>query len=82
MDAANCGATVGDNPGEAATLVSTQNPACKVNFGGTDYANWAAFASAHPTFTIAKGQIPFIIADAVPPSSPIGTFVVTDIVLR
>lgn len=81
IDAAGCGATVGDNPSGAATLVSTQNPACHVNFHGVDYANWTTFANANPTFRIAK-NIPFIIADAVPPGFASGTFVVTDIVLN
>lgn len=81
MDAAGCGAAVGDNPGNVATFVSTQNPACRVNFHGVDFANWATFANANPTFTTAKGSIPFIIADAVPPSQTSATYVVTDIVL-
>ena len=80
IDAAGCGATVGDNPGNSATLVSTQNPACHVNFHGVDYANWAAFATANPTFRIAKST-PFIIADAVPPSQLSATYVVTEIFL-
>jgi len=81
IDAAGCGATVGDNPSQIATFVSTQNPACKVNFHGVDYANWTTFASSNPTFRIAK-NIPFIIADAVPPTLTTATFVVTDIVLN
>ena len=81
IDAAGCGAIVGDNPGNVATLVSTQNPACHVNFHGVDYANWATFASSNPTFRIAK-DIAFIIADAVPPSNASATFVVTGIVLN
>jgi hypothetical protein len=80
IDAAGCGATVGDNPGNLATLVSTQNPACHVNFHGVDYANWAAFANANPTFRIAKST-PFIIADAVPPSQLTATYVVTEVFL-
>jgi hypothetical protein len=80
IDAAGCGATVGDNPGNVATLVSTQNPACHVNFHGVDYANWAAFANSNPTFRIAKST-PFIIADAVPPSQTSATYVATEIFL-
>jgi hypothetical protein len=79
IDAAGCGATVGDNAGNVATLVSTQNPACHVHFHGTDFANWTTFAQSHPTFRIAKGQIPFIIADAVPPPQTSATYVVTDV---
>ena len=81
IDAAGCGATVGDNPGGTITLVSTQNPACHVHFDGVDYANWTTFASANPTFRIAK-NIPFIIADAVPPGNASATFVVENIVLN
>jgi hypothetical protein len=81
IDAAGCGATVGDNPGGTATLVSTQSPTCHVNFHGADYVNWTTFASANPTFRIAK-NIPFIIADAVPPEHASATFVVTEIVLN
>jgi hypothetical protein len=77
IDAAGCGAVNGDNPNNDATLVSTQNPACHVNFHGTDYANWATFASANPTYKMALGYVPFIIADGTA-----GTYVVTDIVLR
>src|SRR5262245_39808310 len=54
LDARTCGATVGDNPGNVATLVSTQNPSCSVNFHGVDYTNWTAFSTANPTFTIMK----------------------------
>jgi hypothetical protein len=79
IDAAGCGANVGDNPGNVATLVSTQNPACHVNFHGTDYANWTIFAQSNPTFRVAKGWTPFIIADAVPPSQTSATYVVTDV---
>jgi len=80
IDAAGCGATVGDNPTGTATFVSTQNPQCHVNFHGVDYLNWATFATSNPTFRIAKNTA-FIIADAVPPSHVSATFVVTDIAL-
>jgi hypothetical protein len=76
IDAAGCGALVGPNPTGIATDVSTQNPACHVNFHGTDYANWAAFAAANPTYKIMAGYIPFIIADQA------GHYVVTHIVLK
>jgi hypothetical protein len=62
-------------------LVSTQNPACRVNFQGVDYANWTTFANEHPTFRIARAT-PFIIADAVPPAQTIATYVATDIHFR
>jgi len=76
LDAAGCGATVGDNPTNEATFVSTQNPSCHVNFGGVDYANWAAFANANPTYKIASAYTVFIIADQA------GAYVVDSIVLR
>ena len=75
LDAAGCGAPVGPNT-TVATLVSTQNPVCKVNFNSVDYANWAAFAADNPTYRIGQGWTPFIIADVV------GSYNVTDIVLR
>ena len=74
LDAAGCGGVVG--PGTSVVLVSTQNPACAVNFNGTDYANWDAFASANPTYKTNSGGTPFIIADQP------GSYNVTDIVLR
>jgi hypothetical protein len=80
IDAAGCGATVGDNPGNVATLVSTQNPACHVHFQGVDYDNWTDFATSNPTFRIARAT-PFIIADAVPPGQTVATYVVTEIFL-
>ncbi|MCY1057273.1 hypothetical protein [Nannocystis sp. SCPEA4] len=81
IDAANCGATVGDNPDQVATLVSTQNPECDVFFHGTDYENWAAFAAANPTYRIAKSATPFIIADALPPGETTAVYEVTNIFL-
>ena len=81
LDAANCGATVGDNPNGTQTLVSTRNPGCKVHFHGVDYANWTTFANSNPTFRIARST-PFIIADAVPSPQTSATYVVSDIVFR
>ena len=40
------------------------------------FDNWAAFATAHPTYRIAPGTIPFMISDWP------GTYVVSDIDLR
>ena len=77
IDAAGCGATVGDNPTNIATVVSTEVSTCHVNFDGTDYANWDAFAAANPSYRTTPGAIPFIIADGTA-----GTYVVTDIVLK
>jgi hypothetical protein len=58
LDAANCGATSGNR-----MVVGTGNSDCDVYFGGEGFANWGAFAAAHPTYRIAPGAIPFIIAD-------------------
>ena len=64
----NCGYSTG--------TVSTDLPNCMVNFNSVDYANWDAFASSNPTFRIAPGQIPFIIADEP------GRYAVSNIDLR
>jgi hypothetical protein len=59
LDAAGCGGASGEY-----TTVSTESSECAVNFDSVDYANWATFAAANPTYRIAAGTIPFIIADA------------------
>ena len=64
----NCGYTTG--------TVSTDLANCMVNFNSVDYADWDAFASVNPTFRIAPGQIPFIIADEP------GSYAVSNIDLR
>lgn len=64
----NCGFSTG--------TVSTDSANCMVNFNSVDYANWDAFASLNPTFRIAPGQIPFIIADEP------GNYAVSNIDLR
>jgi hypothetical protein len=58
--------------------VSTDNAGCKVYFHTEPaaYDNWDAFAAAHPTWRMAPGAIPFVIADVG------GSYSVTDIVLR
>ena len=58
--------------------VNTANSACQVYFDTEPqpYANWAAFAAAHPTWRTAPGAIPFIIADVA------GSYSVDNIVLR
>ncbi len=75
LDAAGCGATVGPNT-TVSTTVSTTSETCAVNFNGVDYANWATFAAAHPTYRIAAGAIPFIISDQP------GSYAVSSIDLR
>ena len=64
----NCGYSTG--------TVSTDLPNCMVNFNSVDYANWDAFASSNPSFRIAPGKIPFIIADQP------GSYAVSNIDLR
>ena len=64
IDVFGCGAPVANGVLQDAVLVSTANPDCAVslNAGGT-YANWDAFATAHPSWRTAVGQQPFVIAD-------------------
>lgn len=68
IDVNNCG---GD-------FVSTTSSTCQVYFHTepAPYANWDAFAAAHPTWRIDPGNIPFVIADVA------GTYSVTAVVLR
>jgi hypothetical protein len=75
LDAAGCGATVGPNS-TVSTTVSTSLETCAVNFQSVDYANWDAFAATNPTYRIAAGAIPFIIADQP------GSYAVSNIDLR
>ena len=72
IDAANCGGISG---GE--TVVSTDAENCQAFFGSGSYANWDALAAANPTYRMAPGSIPFVIADG-----GVGTYRVEDIVLR
>jgi hypothetical protein len=53
-----CGGAAGDT-----TLVSTDSATCVVWYAGVSYANWDAFASAHPQYRIARGRDAFVIAD-------------------
>ena len=62
--------------GSTSGTVSTDLANCHVNFNSVDYTNWDAFATANPTFRIAPGQIPFIIADEP------GSYAVSNIDLR
>jgi hypothetical protein len=63
LDAANCGAAVGDNPSFTETIVDTAAANCKVfiNTGG-EFANWAALVAAHPGWHTSK-DASFVIAD-------------------
>jgi hypothetical protein len=58
IDAAGCGGSSG-----ATTTVSTSSTTCHVNFAGVDYTNWNTFAALNPTYSVAQGHFPFIIAD-------------------
>ncbi len=66
LDAANCGAKVGTNDAKVVTVVSTDNPNCKVFLDTRSWDNWAAFAADpdNSDYRVAKKDIPFIIADA------------------
>jgi hypothetical protein len=75
LDAAGCGATVGPNT-TVSTTVSTSSLTCAVNFQSVDYTNWDAFAAANPTYRIAAGAVPFIIADQA------GSYAISSIDLR
>jgi len=68
LDVNNCGSA----------LVSTSNSHCKVflNFSSESFDNWADLVATHPSWRIAKGGIPFIIADQP------GHYVVSNIDLR
>jgi hypothetical protein len=64
LDAANCGATVGDNPAFTETVIDTALANCKVSINtGGDFANWAALVAAHPSWQTSKAPS-FVIADA------------------
>jgi hypothetical protein len=69
VDALNCGST---------GTVDTDASNCQVflNFSNESFANWDAFAAAHPTWRIAPGSIPFIIADQP------GTYEISNVDLR
>lgn len=63
LDAANC-LNGGTTPSGGALTVGTTESTCPVFFGPNEYTNWAAFAAANPTYTMA-GAIPFVISDVV-----------------
>jgi hypothetical protein len=71
IDAANCGGLSGGT-----TTVSTKAANCRVFFQTATYDNWTAFAAANPTYRIAQGHFPFIIADG-----SAGNYAVSSIVL-
>jgi len=56
IDANNCGLTAAQS--------GTVTQSCPVFFGGTLYANWAAFVTAHSDYRIGKDDaVAFVIAD-------------------
>ena len=61
IDAAGCGYVTDVAPNTSHEVGTSSG--CKVNFKGTDYANWAAFAAANPTLRISNGTQAFVIAD-------------------
>lgn len=65
IDANSCGNT---------GVVSTNASNCVVYYGAGVYANWDAFAAAHPTYRISE-DIPFVIADQP------GTYVISNPVM-
>ena len=69
VDALNCGDT---------GVVSTDADDCKVflNFSNESFDNWDDLVATHPTWRIARGAIPFIIADQA------GTYEISSIDLR
>ncbi len=72
-------ASIGVNNCVDPTHVTTVGTNCMVfmNSDGTNgYASWDALAAAHPTWRVAPGHIPFIIADVA------GTYGVSNVVLR
>ena len=58
VDAANCGNTGTVDNGNF----------CHVFAGNESFTDWAAFAAAHPTYTIANNSVPFVISDVPKPS--------------
>lgn len=69
IDGANCLAGGTATSGNALT-VGTTTATCPVFFGAESFPNWAAFATAHPSYTI-SGDIPFVISDAPTAASQI-----------
>jgi hypothetical protein len=63
----------GGAQGDTTTEVSTDSATCVVWYDGVSYANWSAFATAHPDFRIARGRDAFVIADQP------GTYRVADV---
>jgi hypothetical protein len=55
--------TLGCNDGSANNgTLSLSDTTCTVSYGSGTWANWAAFAAAHPTWTVSD-DLPFVIAD-------------------
>ena len=56
LDAANCGAAVGDNSEAVQTRVSTDSEDCHVSHKAGYYDNWDAFAAAQPCSFFSLGR--------------------------
>ncbi|HEX2469759.1 MAG TPA: hypothetical protein VHK05_04145 [Candidatus Limnocylindrales bacterium] len=69
LDALTCG-----NTGTVST--DAANCAVFLNFSSEWFVNWDAMVAAHPTWRIAPGKVPFVIADQP------GTYVLSNIDLR
>ncbi len=57
------------------TLDAIDDPTCLVAYGATVYPNWAAFASANPTYRLASDALSFVIVDQP------GEFTITNVQL-
>lgn len=57
--------TMGCNDGDInqGTLDVVGDATCTVQYNGMGYSNWAAFATANPTLTIAADSVPFVVVD-------------------
>jgi hypothetical protein len=74
LDARNCGNSGTSGSGTVSTDLA--NCAVFLNFSSESFANWHAMVSEHPSWRLAPGKVPFIIADQP------GTYHISDIDLR
>src|SRR5467141_1881129 len=72
LDSANCGGS-----SNVPTTVSTTAANCKVFFQSGTFDNWTAFAALNPTYRVAQGHFPFIIADGAAGSYAVNSIVLT-----
>ncbi len=64
-----------DSSPNSGTLDAIDDPTCLVAYGATVYPNWAAFASANPTYRVASDALSFVIVDQP------GEFTITNVQL-